>query len=418
MKTALIVAEFNPYHNGHKYIAKKARELTGADFVIALMSGDFVQRGAPAIVNRYTRAAMALSSGIDLVIAFPTRYAACSAEEYAGHALRIADSIGCVDFLFFGSECGDVNRLIEAAQVLAFEPDDYKKCLREYLKQGISFPRARALALPQYEDLLSKPNNILGIEYIKAILRGNYNIQPKTCMRVGVSHGSTGLSENYASATAIREVLSSQDIIVRSVDKLSACIPGEAYKFLKAEYENNRLVYENDLTFMLASALWEARSAVDLTKYLSVSETFANAAWTSREKCLSFTDYAMMLKNRSLTYTHVCRALLHIALRIEKDSSDFTPASGTVTEKNSYPDFAHILGMRKEAGLLVSRMTEISRIPLIMRPARELNNLDGASRLLFDEEMHLSNLYNILVSRRSGQNIQNEMSRRLITVKK
>ena len=124
----------------------------------------------------------------------------------------------------------------------------------------------------------------------------------------------------------------------------------------------------------------------------------------------------MMLKNRSLTYTHVCRALLHIALRIEKNSSDFTPASEMGTEKIPYPDFAHILGMRKEAGVLVSRMMEISRIPLIMRPARELNNLDGASRLLFDEEMHLSNLYNILVSRRSGQNIQNEMSRRLITV--
>ena len=416
MKTALIVAEFNPYHNGHKYIAKKARELTGADFVIALMSGDYVQRGAPAIVDRYTRAKMALSSGIDLVIALPTRYATCSAEEYAGHALRIADSIGCVDFLFFGSECGDIGTLSEAARILVCEPDEYKERLREYLKQGASFPKARAHALPQYEDLLSKPNNILGVEYIKAILRGNYNIQPKTCMRVGVSHGSTGISENYASATAIREVLSGQDLDALSVDNLSACIPDAAYKLLRAEYDNNRLVYENDLTLMLASALWEARSAGDLTKYVSVSETFANAAWASRDKCLSFTDYAMMLKNRSLTYTHVCRALLHIALRIEKNSSDFTPASEVGTEKIPYPDFAHILGMRKEAGVLVSRMMEISRIPLIMRPARELNNLDGASRLLFDEEMHLSNLYNILVSRRSGQKIQNEMSRRLITV--
>ena len=416
MKTALIVAEFNPYHNGHKYIAKKARELTGADFVIALMSGDYVQRGAPAIVDRYTRAKMALSSGIDLVIALPTRYATCSAEEYAGHALRIADSIGCVDFIFFGSECGDVNRLIEAARVLAFEPDDYKKRLKEYLKQGISFPGARALALPQYEDLLSNPNNILGVEYIKAILRGNYNIQPKTCMRVGVSHGSTGISENYASATAIREVLSGQDLDALSVDNLSACIPDAAYELLRAEYDNNRLVYENDLTLMLASALWEARSAGDLTKYVSVSETFANAAWASRDKCLSFTDYAMMLKNRSLTYTHVCRALLHIALRIEKNSSDFTPASEMGTEKIPYPDFAHILGMRKEAGPLVSRMLESSLIPIIMRPARELIHLDGCVKSLFGEEIRLSNLYNILVSRRSGQKIQNEMSRRLITV--
>lgn len=416
MKTALIVAEFNPYHNGHKYIAKKARELTGADFVIALMSGDYVQRGAPAIVDRYTRAKMALSSGIDLVIALPTRYATCSAEEYAGHALRIADSIGCVDFLFFGSECGDIGKLSEAARILVCEPDEYKERLREYLKQGASFPKARAHALPQYEDLLSKPNNILGVEYIKAILRGNYNIQPKTCMRVGVSHGSTGISENYASATAIREVLSGQDLDALSFDNLSACIPDAPYELLRAEYDNNRLVYENDLTLMLASALWEADSAGGLTKYLSVSETFANAAWASRENCLSFTDYAMMLKNRSLTYTHVCRALLHIALRIEKNSSDFTSASKMGTEKIPYPDFAHILGMRKEAGVLVSRMMEISRIPLIMRPARELNNLDGASRLLFDEEMHLSNLYNILVSQRSGQEIQNEMSRRLITV--
>lgn len=416
MKTALIVAEFNPYHNGHKYIAKKARELTGADFVIALMSGDYVQRGAPAIVDRYTRAKMALSSGIDLVIALPTRYATCSAEEYAGHALRIADSIGCVDFLFFGSECGDIGKLSEAARILVCEPDEYKERLREYLKQGASFPKARAHALPQYEDLLSKPNNILGVEYIKAILRGNYKIQPKTCMRVGVSHGSTGISENYASGTAIREVLSGQDLDALSVDNLSACIPDAPYELLRAEYDNNRLVYENDLTLMLASALWEADSAGGLTKYLSVSETFANAAWASRENCLSFTDYAMMLKNRSLTYTHVCRALLHIALRIEKNSSDFTSASEMGTEKIPYPDFAHILGMRKEAGVLVSRMMEISRIPLIMRPARELNNLDGASRLLFDEEMHLSNLYNILVSRRSGQEIQNEMSRRLITV--
>ena len=204
MKTALIVAEFNPYHNGHKYIAEKARELTHADYVIALMSGDYVQRGAPAIVNRYVRTEMALSSGIDMVIAFPTRYATCSAEEYAANALRIAASLGCIDFLFFGSECGDIDRLTEAARFLVLEPDDYKERLREYLKQGISFPKARALALPQFEDLLGSPNNILGIEYIKAILRGNYDIQPGTCSRIGTDHGSSAVSDGYASATALR----------------------------------------------------------------------------------------------------------------------------------------------------------------------------------------------------------------------
>lgn len=417
MKTALIVAEFNPYHNGHKYIAEKARELTEADYVIALMSGDYVQRGTPAIVDRYTRAEMALSSGIDLVIAFPTRYASSSAEEYAAHALRIADSLGCVDFLFFGSECGDVKKLGEAARILAFEPADYKESLREHIKRGASFPKARALSLPQFEELLSTPNNILGIEYIKAILRGNYDIQPETCRRIGAGHGSLACSGAYASATSIREFLSGNDQGTFSASRLSSYIPDKAYELLKTEYDNNRLVYENDLTIMLASALWEARSSSELAKYLSVSDTLANAAWASREKCLSFAEFAMLLKNRSLTYTHVCRALLHIALRIEKThSSDPTHSLKKSTEKNPSSDFAHILGMRKEAGPLVSRMTESSRIPVIMRPAKELMNLDRGTRSLFNEEMRLSNLYNILVSQRSGTEIQNEMSRRLITV--
>ena len=417
MKTALIVAEFNPYHNGHKYIAEKARELTHADYVIALMSGDYVQRGAPAIVDRYTRAKMALSSGIDLVIALPTRYASSSAEEYAAHALRIADSLGCVDFLFFGSECGDSKRLSEVAGILAFEPNDYKERLREHIKRGESFPKARALSLPQFEDLLSTPNNILGIEYIKAILRGNYDIQPETCRRIGADHGSSACSGAYASATSIRDVLLSDGQGALSASRLSSYIPDEAYELLKTEYDNNRLVYEDDLTVMLASALWEAQSSSELARYLSVSDTLANSAWASREKCLSFTEFAMLLKNRSLTYTHICRALLHIALRIEKThSSDCTYSHIKRTEKNPYSDFAHILGMRKEAGPLVSRMTKSSRIPVIMRPAKELIDLDGSTRSLFDEEMRLSNLYNILVSQRSGIEIQNEMSRRLITI--
>ena len=401
MKTALIVAEFNPYHNGHKYIAEKARELTHADYVIALMSGDYVQRGAPAIVNRYVRTEMALSSGIDMVIAFPTRYATCSAEEYAANALRIAASLGCIDFLFFGSECGDIDRLTEAARFLVLEPDDYKEHLRESLKQGISFPRARALALPQFEDLLGSPNNILGIEYIKAILRGNYDIQLGTCTRIGTDHGSTAVSDGYASATALRELLYSHSDSDDRSFSASAFIPPSSYELLQDEIENNRLVCENDLTFMLASALWEAKSSAELTKYLSVSETLANAAWSSREKCLSFTEFAMLLKNRSLTYTHVCRALLHIALKIENN-----PAS----------DFANILGMRKKAGPLAARMSETSRIPVIMRPSRELVKLDEGARALFDEETRLSNFYNILAGQRSGLEIQNEMSRRLITV--
>lgn len=397
MKTALIIAEFNPYHNGHKYIAEKARELTGVDYVAALMSGNFVQRGGPAIVDRFARARMALNSGIDLVIAYPTRYATCSAEEYAGHAMRIAHELGCFDVVFFGSECGDIDKLTECAKILAEEPFEYQTLLRRYLKQGCSFPQARARALPQYKELLSTPNNILGIEYIKAILRGKYDLTPMTCARVGTDHASKDFSGEYASATAIREKLSSSDI-----SEISSCMPATSFDLLKDAYQKHTLLLEDDLSFLLISALWEAGSARELTKYLSVTDTFANAAWSLKTTCLSFSEFAMMLKNRSLTYTHVSRALLHIALRIEKDAD--------------VSDVAHILGMRKVAGPLISRMTETSQIPVIKRPARELAGLSYAQKYLFDEELRISNLYNILVGMKSGQEIQNDMSRRLITL--
>lgn len=410
MKTALIIAEFNPYHNGHKYIAEKARELTGADYVAALMSGNFVQRGGLAIVDRFTRARMALNSGIDLVIAYPTRYATCSAEEYAGHAMRIAHELGCFDVVFFGSECGDIDKLTECAKILAEEPFEYQTLLRRYLKQGCSFPQARARALPQYKELLSTPNNILGIEYIKAILRGKYDLTPMTCARVGTDHASKDFSGEYASATAIREKLSnkssetSESLVNGAAEfsDLSSFMPATSYKLLVDAHQKNTLLLEDDLSFLLTSALWEAGSARELTKYLSVTDTFANAAWSLKTTCLSFSEFAMMLKNRSLTYTHVSRALLHIALRIEKDAY--------------VSDVAHILGMRKEAGSLISRMTETSQIPVIKRPARELAGLSDAQKYLFDEELRISNLYNILVGMKSGQEIQNDMSRRLITL--
>lgn len=432
VKTALIIAEFNPYHNGHKYIAEKARELTGADYVAALMSGNFVQRGGPAIVDRFTRARMALNSGIDLVISYPTRYATCSAEEYAGHAMRIAHELGCFDVVFFGSECGDIDKLTECAKFLAEEPFEYQTLLRRYLKQGCSFPQARARALPRYKELLSTPNNILGIEYIKAILRGKYDLLPMTCARVGTDHASMDFSGEYASATAIRERIFKESAAVTrnpstnslelskiypessqsgsdqlsqipsGISEIASSMPAASYKLLVDAHQKHTLLLEDDLSFLLTSALWEAGSARELTKYLSVTDTFANAAWSLKTTCLSFSEFAMMLKNRSLTYTHVSRALLHIALRIEKDAD--------------VSDVAHILGMRKEAGPLISRMTETSQIPVIKRPARELAGLSDAQKYLFDEELRISNLYNILVGMKSGQEIQNDMSRRLITL--
>ncbi len=419
LKTACVIAEFNPFHNGHKYIADMAKERCGADYVVALMSGDFVQRGAPSIISRSKRTEMALACGFDAVVALPTRYATCSAEDYARHAVRMANELGCIDTLFFGSECGEIDRLTQIARILADEPEDYREHLQEYLKEGHSFPKARALALPESGDILCSPNNILGVEYIKAILRSGSDIVPATCRREGAGHASTEpasatcswegaghasmeLTGVFSSATAIRGHLLENGNDPGGAEAVRASIPESAYSMLMEEYDHKRMLGENDLSFLLASSLWQASSSKDLMSYLGVTQQLANAAFAAKENCISFTDFAMQLKNRSLTYTHISRALLHIALKIEKDKR--------------VSDIAHVLGFRKGAATLIARMIRTSSIPVITKPAREVAGLGVGARALFEEEIGLSNLYNVLVSQRSGEPVRNELSNRLITV--
>lgn len=243
MKVTGIIAEYNPFHNGHKYHIEKAKELTGADYVIVVMSGNFTQRGIPAFTDKYTRTRMALSCGADLVLELPLYYAAGSAEYFATGAVSLLDRLGVVDSLCFGSECGNIDALMHVASVLYNEPDSYKKLLQDALKSGQNYPAARHNALLQYlsmqpserdavngnaidcdtvacaaitdvtdyEQILSSPNNILGIEYCKALLKLNSSITPYTIRREGGGYNDDTLSAVNSSALAIRTALSSKD---------------------------------------------------------------------------------------------------------------------------------------------------------------------------------------------------------------
>ena len=147
MKIAGIIAEYNPFHNGHKYHIEQTRKITGADFIIVVMSGNFTQRGTPAIMDKYSRARMALENGADMVLELPSCYACGSAEYFADGAIALLDKLGCVDYVCFGSECGDIELLRPIAEILATEPENYSEMLRAELKSGATFPRARNRAL-------------------------------------------------------------------------------------------------------------------------------------------------------------------------------------------------------------------------------------------------------------------------------
>ncbi len=194
MKVTGIIAEYNPFHKGHEYQIKKARELTDADYVIVVMSGDFTQRGAPALLDKYTRARMALACGADLVLELPVRYACASAEFFAGGAVSILDGLGVVDYLCFGSESGDTEKIAASAHALlsAEKDDEYRRRIRQNQKEGLSYPAARAKALNLSDETDAQywtlPNNILGIEYCKALTLSQSKIRPLTILRQGSAY--------------------------------------------------------------------------------------------------------------------------------------------------------------------------------------------------------------------------------------
>ena len=215
MKIVGIIAEFNPFHNGHRRIFEKARE-SGADHIVVVMSGDYVQRGLPAITDKFTRCAYALDQGADLVLELPIYYSLGSAEFFASGAISVLNHLGCVDTLLFGSEYEDISTTMEVAKILLEEPVEYTNQLKKASKEGLSYPAARQKALTSVlpslsdkSDLIVSPNNILGIEYTKALLRSGSTIGPMTISRSDNGYSSTVLPSegSFASATSIREIL-------------------------------------------------------------------------------------------------------------------------------------------------------------------------------------------------------------------
>ena len=211
MKAVGLVTEYNPFHNGHLYHLNKAMELTGADISVAVMSGDFVQRGEPAVLDKYTRTSMALNSGVNLVVELPVNYAVSSAESFAAGALKALDYIKA-DSIAFGSESGDIERLSKLAHILCDNEDTLYKEISKYTANGISYAAARQKVVEKLTDkdtaaMLTSSNNILAVEYLKAIIKNNYAIKPYTVQRQGDSYNDTDIRSEYASATALRENL-------------------------------------------------------------------------------------------------------------------------------------------------------------------------------------------------------------------
>lgn len=406
-----IIAEYNPFHNGHKYHISTAGEQTGADYTIIAMSGNFMQRGTPALLDKYKRAEMALQNGADLVLELPAYYAASSAEYFATGAVALLDKLGVVSNLCFGSECGDTEILMKIAKLLLDEPEEYKKSLRQHLRTGLSYPTARTTALLEYDpslsehrDVLSSPNNILGIEYIKALLRRGSNITPVTTLRVGADYHDIRLGINQSSARAIRHAIyNGQDI-----DCLKNNMPENAYIIMAESMKQCRPVFSNDLSSILHYKLL-AEQADGYERYLDVSSELSDRIRNSLYEFKNYESFCDMLKRKDMTYTRISRCLLHILLDMTDDTSQ-------AYRDIDYAPYARVLGFRRESTPLLTAIKENSSIPLITKLADAEQILDKNAYAMLQEEIRINQIYHSVVATQARGPMINEFSTPIVIV--
>lgn len=427
IKTAGIIAEYNPFHNGHHYQIEQVRRQTGADYVIAVMSGDFVQRGEPAIFDKYTRTNMALRGGADLVVELPTLFATSSAEDFSACGVALLEKLG-TDILCFGSESGNLELLQKAADILVAEPEGWSILLQKYLKQGESYPSARSKACAEYtrepelSELLSSPNNILAVEYLKALRRRNSSMTAVTIRREGAGYHDTAPAPAcrnsdsrlfFASASALRKQILEQQSRICTDGPLPAVItdqmPPAVLDALLTEDALTAPLFADDLTGLLNYRLLSAiQKQEDLSQFSDLSPELAARLTKQALQFTPFGERIAQLKTRSYTYTRISRAMLHLILGMTTEQT----AQAKVLD---YAPYARILGFKKSAGPLLSHLREKSRIPLITKTADARNILSPEAMSILETDFYASHLYHSLLASK-GRVIRNEYTKSVIVL--
>lgn len=402
MKAVGLVTEYNPFHNGHLYHLNKAMDLTGADISVAVMSGDFVQRGEPAVLDKYTRASMALNSGVNLVVELPVNYAVSSAESFAAGALKVLDYIKA-DSIAFGSESGNIERLSKLAHILCDNEDTLYKEISKYTANGISYAAARQKVVEKLTDkdtaaMLTSSNNILAVEYLKAIIKNNYAIKPYTIKRQGDDYNDTDIRSDYASATALRGNL--------KADNISKYIPVKAGLILSS---NTNYIYSDDITEALFTRLLDILFASsydknvfienvmkypDVNKEIAgrlyksamdmITKTVPHRAGSKDNEAFSFGSLCEHIKTKEVPLSRIKRALVRITLGLDKKHM----------EKYSNAPYIRVLGFDKKGQEYLSYIRKTVEVPLITKTA------DYKEMLL--DDIHAANIYNMIVAGKYG----------------
>lgn len=454
MRTVGIIAEYNPFHSGHAYQIREAKRLTGADYAVVVMSPDFVQRGTPAIVDKYTRTRMTLLGGADAVFELPVCYATGSAEYFAEGAVALLDRLGAMDYLSFGyepvsaDETSDWHLLKEIATILSRPREEESPCFRdilqEQLRNGKTYAQARTEALinevtsrpdtpeetPDFKNsslksrlrtLLSKPNNILAIEYLKALTRLSSKIQPVPISRKGNGYSDIDLPEDgsYASASAIRSWLyrsvKEHSGAEGSVDmsNLSTYLPSETLRILKNAISADELIFEENFDLLLHLRLLEEKDS--FSEFQDITDDLGRRIAQLSPQYTSVRQFTELVKTKQITEARIRRALLHIILGLRQEDTE-------CWRKNGCAYYARLLGFRKDASPFLHKIKENGSIPVLSKLADarpvltqfympDINVADAIAML--ESDLHASNLYELVLSHRCHRQMHSEFNRQL-----
>lgn len=396
-KVVGIIAEYNPFHNGHAYHIQKTKEQTGADFVVAVITGNFTQRGNTSVINKWEKAKMAINGGVDLVIELPTIYSISSAENFSSGAIKILNKIGIVDSISFGMEADDISSLNNIANVLLSEPQEYTSLLKAELQKGSSYPKAREIALmmylndiKRYSNILNGSNNILAIEYLKALKKQRSNLIPIGVKREKVYYNSTKIIDEYASATGIRSLL-----LRNQLEEIRKVVPSTTLSILLNNIREG--TYVLDLTAYGAEILYKLRtmSIQEIANLPDVSEGLENLIKDVSNKTNNLIDLINGIKSKRYTQTRIQRILLYALLGITKKDMEYS--------KKIVP-YVRILGCSENGKILLSQINNKAKIITSLKKFEKTNKNKKIARML-ETDKKATNIYTLGYKRNSVANL-------------
>jgi len=384
MKVTGIIAEYNPFHNGHKYHIEESRKKTNCDSIIAVMSGNYVQRGEPAIIDKWSRTKMALLNGVDLVIELPSIFSCATAETFAHSSVKLLNDTGIVDFISFGSESGDISSIENASSLLAVESEVFKKTIKTYLSQGMSFPVARQKTMEMLTgenyDFISYSNNILAIEYIKALSSLKSGIQPIAITRKGEGYNSKNIDTSFSSASGIRDAIAYDNF-----HAISKTMPENALEILMDSINKGMSPITLDAFSEYLNYLLREKSSKELACISDVAEGLENRIKSSANNYFKTTEILNFIKTKRYTYTRLQRVLLHILLNIKTETADYY-------KQNGYSPYIRVLGFKKDKEKLLSSIVENSSLPVLVN-FKDSEGLNDNCKNLLNMENKATDIY-------------------------